>query len=137
MTADILRQRIDHQVSAMFERALPERAEEGVVDRNRAAIGIEMRIARIAYGFDIDQRIGRIARALEIDQRHFAALRFGLRLGLLHHFVELFAARPGRKIDIGDAEFRHRLGDEAFRRGVETGRNARSRHRPCKPPASV
>ena len=119
MAADIFGERIDHQIRAMLQRALPQRPEEGVVDGNRAAVRIEMRIARFLDRLDIDQRIGRVAGAFEIDQRHFAALRLGLGLGFHHHRVQLLARRTGGEGDIGDAIFRHHLGHEAFGRGVK------------------
>ena len=118
MPADVLGQRIDHDVRPLIERALPQRAKESVVDRDRA-IGAQDRIARGAHRLDIDQRVGRVGRAFQIDQRHFAALRRCLRLRAGEHIVELGAARSGREIQIGHPVAAERPGDEAFAGGVQ------------------
>ena len=122
----------------MVERALPQRAKESVVDRDRAAVRVEVGIACRFHRFDIDQRIGRVARAFEVNQRDLAVLCLGLSLGLGHDRVELFGRRTGREIDIGHPVFGHDLRDEAFRRGIERPgmdyhitRRARGQHQDC------
>ena len=112
MAPDIFGQRIDDDVRTLVERALPQRAEEGVVDRDRA---VELRrVYQCADRFDVDQRIGRVTRAFEIDHADLAALFVGLGLRLLEHCIDLFACGAGGEVDIGHAELGEHLGHEAF-----------------------
>ena len=67
--ADIFGEAVDAEVRALRERLGPQRAEEGVVDRNRRfVVGAKRRVARRGDRLDIDQHVGRVSRALEIDQ---------------------------------------------------------------------
>jgi hypothetical protein len=80
MAAGIFGEAVDDELGALPDRLLPQRAEEGVVDRDRRLLlAGESGVARGAHGFDIDQRIGRVRRAFEIDERDLAALFVGER----------------------------------------------------------
>ncbi len=118
MAADIFGQRIGDDVRAVVQRALPQRAEEGVVDRNRAA-PVECRVARVLDCFYVDQGIGRIAGAFEVNHADLAAAFARHRLGLVQHGVDLFARGACREVDIFHAELAQPFGDEAFGCGVE------------------
>src|SRR3546814_6786780 len=75
MAARIFGEAVDDEFGALFERLLPQRAEESVVDRDRRLLlAGEGGIARAAHRLDIDERVGRIRRAFEIDERDLAAL---------------------------------------------------------------
>ena len=116
MPADVLGQRINHDIRAVRERVLPQRTEKGVVDGDRwRGVGIvEHRIARGRHGFDIDQRVGRVGGAFEIDHRDFAALRLGQHAGTFERVGDFGRFRPRRKIDIPHPEARQCARDEAF-----------------------
>ena len=118
VTAGIFGQAIDRNVGALVDRPRPQRAEEGIVDRDRRArIGRESGRASRDHSLDIDQRIGRVGRAFEVDQRDIAH-----RLGAGQHVVDFVAGRARRKVEIFDPELGKDLGDDRLGRGIERTR---------------
>ena len=93
---------------------VPERAEEGVVDRDRRRIVGEQSVACGGDRLDVDQGVGRIGRALEVDERHPP-----LPLGLLHHRIDLRAGRAGGKIEPADSKAPEDSADQSLGRGIE------------------
>ena len=121
MAADIFRQRIDYDIGSVIQWALPQGAEESVVDGDgNGIVGIaEGCVTRIPHRFDIDKGIGGIAGAFEIDHRDLAALILRLLARFRQHRIQFLARGTGGKIDVGDAELAQYLGDETFAGGVK------------------
>src|SRR3546814_4246191 len=77
MPTGIFGEAVDDDLGAVLERFLPQRPEEGVVDRDRRfflAIPPD-RVAAGAHRLDIDERVGGVGGAFEIDQRDPARIR--------------------------------------------------------------
>ncbi|CAB5370589.1 unnamed protein product [Rhizophagus irregularis] len=113
MAAGIFGQRVDDDIGTMFERLEPERAEEGVVDRDRWFRALEDRVAARGHGLNVDQRVGRVGGAFEIDQRDIAGRR------LAHHRIDLLARRARRKIEPMHAEAAENARDQRLGCGIK------------------
>ncbi len=123
VAAGIFGEAVDDEFGPLFQRLLPQRAEESIVDRDRGfRLAGEGGVARRADGFDIDERVGRVRRAFEIDERDLAALFVGQRLGPGEDRVDFLARRAGREVDEADAEARQDTRDQRFGRGIERAR---------------
>ncbi len=99
MAAGIFGEAVDDEFGALPDRLLPERTEEGVVDRDRGLLlAGEGGVAGGADRFDIDQRalVG-FAEAFEIDQRDLATLFIRERLRAREDRVDFLARRSGGK----------------------------------------
>ena len=78
MPADILGQRIHHDIGAVGERPLEHGPEEGVVDRDRrppARLFAADALGDLAHELQVDEAVGRIGRRFEEHQADASAAR--------------------------------------------------------------
>lgn len=121
MAADILGQRIERDVGAVFDRPLEDRAEQRVVagDDRRMALFSADRVGNAADHGDINEAVGRVRRRL--DQDHGDTALGHRRFGRSRHrrFVDAIGKADGGDSEIEEGAGKQRLGAAIERLAVQ------------------
>ncbi len=122
MAADVLRERVHHQVGAMCEGPLKDRTEKGVVHQHgRAAARLPLAdfLGYLAHQREIDQTVGGIRGRLGHHQTDAAAAFGGTGRGERGGFADGGPLVPARKAHRFDAEGGQRLLDQRLRAPIQ------------------
>ena len=115
VTSDELCQRIEHQVGPMVERALPDRAEERVVDRHDGiAFAGGMGPGDFDTHLDVDEVVGGVGRRLQVHHAQGRAGGFGGQ-----PLLDLRPRLAGTELDGDDAELGERVLNEVVGAAIE------------------
>ncbi len=122
MAADVFGQGIEHEVGAQLQRALPQGAEEGVVDGDDRRFGLIQRLGGGDCAGDVDQLVGRIGGGLQIDGGQASAGGLGLGGRRDHGRVQGVGALGGGDADRLDAVAGQDAVEQIFGAAIGRGR---------------
>uniref|UniRef100_A0A0N4Z856 Tetratricopeptide repeat protein n=1 Tax=Parastrongyloides trichosuri TaxID=131310 RepID=A0A0N4Z856_PARTI len=122
VAADVFGQGIEDEVGAQLQRALPQGAEEGVVDGDCRRFGLIQGPGARHRAGDVDQLVGWVGGGLQIDGGQAPARFFGLRGRGDHGGVQGVGAFGGGDADRLDAVAGQDAVEQVFGAAIGRGR---------------